>query len=229
MMMTLDTPSLLRRLQALQHQIAEAPRHGASLRAARNRGDRSPARRSENDAGRYVSAMVLTAQRITAQVVPADGLGAAPESLSELVLRGVRLVVLAELGTLRDLLREPSASRRSRAVRWGCFRGIEDLTTCVRGGLDRITEHWRACRGMGIERAAYRAALRAAHASMRELGTASEFARFLGEGVLRHDWTELQGACARTGAALTLPFDVDPDVPVVIVAWSPDQRVERAL
>lgn len=189
------------------------------------------------DAEHRVRAIALITARIKAQVVPADGLGAAPESLSELVLRAVRMIVLTELDTLREVIfsRHLRAGRsprkdRTRAVSWGGFWGIEDLTACVRHELHQITDLWSAYRSMaGSDRAAYRAALREAHALLHELGTASEFARFLRTSQTRPNRPSLQATSARLEAALTIRIDVDPDRPLIITTRPLHLRaVERA-
>lgn len=203
--MTIDSLSILRHLQALEHQLAEVPRHDQALRAANARGDRQTAQRVAVQAERHVRAMAVTIGHLKAQV-PADDLGSALESLSELALRAARLVVLTELDALHELVR----AHPSRSLSWGRFWGIEDLMVCARAELDRITATWCAYRGRAqTDRPVYRAALHAAHAAMRKLGTASEFARFLWEGRHRTDWPALQALCTQVSAALTLRVDVE--------------------
>lgn len=211
--MTLDSLAILSHLQALERQLAEAPRHDQALRAARA-GDRQAAQRAASQAERHVRAMAITVGQLKAEVVSADDLGAALESLSELALRAARMVVLAELETLRVLVGEHGSSR---LLSWGRFRDIEDLTDCVRAELDRIARLGGADRDRSrTERPAYRVALQTAHAAMRKLGTASEVARFLWEGRRRADWPALRAVCIRISAALTLRLDVEPDLPFVV-------------
>jgi hypothetical protein len=217
--MTFDSASALRRLQALLQQIAEAPRLGESLRAAWDGHDLHEARCVTIDAKRHMNALAMTTALLKAQVLATDGLGAALESLSELALRAVRMVVLTELGTLCELVRAPSAHDRSRALSWGRLGGIENLTVQVWTELDGITDLWRRYRGMaGVERAAYRAALHAAHSSWRQLGDSSELARFVRAGRTRSDWPELQSVCARMDAALMIRIDIDPELPLLTPA-----------
>lgn len=227
--MTLNSSSLIQRLQELQQQIADATRCGTSLKDAWNRQDRQAFLCASIDAERHVDTMAVTAGDIKAQVVPADALGNEPESLSELVLRAVRMVLLAELNALRDAVSEPSARGRSRALFQGPFRSIDELTASLRDELRRITDQWRAYRGMQrVDRASYRAALRAAHASMRELGIGSEIARFLRAGLTRTDWPAAQKVCARMVAALAIRIDVDPDLPLVCARPLPEVAAGRA-
>src|SRR3954467_12714147 len=66
------------------------------------------------------------------------------------------------------------------------------------------------------DRAAYRAALGVAHASMRALGSTSVAARFLWEGVRCTDWPAVHQGCSRILAVLTLRIDIDPDLPILV-------------
>jgi hypothetical protein len=215
--MTLNSPFLIRRLQELEQQIAEVPSHMGPLREAWERQDRPALLCANIDAERHIRAMAITTGHIKAQVVPADGLGDVLESLSELVLRAVRMVLLAELSALRDVVSEPSARGRSSALFQGRFRSIDELTSSLDDELIRITNQLRAYRDVqDTERAAYRNALQTAHASMRELHSGSEAARFLRAGLTRTDWPTLQEVCARMLAALAIRIDVDPDLPLVV-------------
>jgi hypothetical protein len=223
--MTFDSPTVVRQLQTLERQLAEVASHREALRAAWARGDRQGARHATALAERHVRAMAITTAQLKARVVSADDLGVALESLSELALRAARLVVLTELGTLRALVHTLPAVAPVRPLSWGRFWGIDDLTACVRAELDQITASWRALRGQAdSERPAYRAALHAAHGSMRALGTASEFARFLWEGRSRTDWPPMLAAAARMSIAMTLRIDVEPDRPLLVYVTLPEDR-----
>jgi hypothetical protein len=108
--MSFDSRALLRRLQELQLQIAATPQHGESLRAALDGCDLGEAICATIDAERHVLAMAASTADIQAQVVPTDDLGAV-ESLSELVLRAVRMVVLTESSMLRGGVRSVRSVR----------------------------------------------------------------------------------------------------------------------
>lgn len=208
--MSLPSASLIQHLQDLEQQIADAPRYREALRASFDRRDRS----ALTDAKRHLRAMAVTTGHIKAQVIPADNLGVVLESLSELVLRAVRMVVLTELTALHDVVTESSALARTLAWFPERFRAADAY---LRDELQRITGPWDQYRGMqDVERAAYRAALGVAHASMRELGTTSVAARFLREGVNRTDWPALSAGCSRILAVLTLRIDIDPDLPLLV-------------
>ena len=214
--MSFNSASLIQLLQELGQQIAAASQHRQSLASALARRDLGEVRRTKIEAECLVLGMTITTGHIKARVVPADGLGDVLESLSELVLRAVRLVLLTELNALRDVVSESSAHRRPPAL---CPEPFRTINGCLRKELHRISCQWGAYRGMqGVERAAYRAALRAAHASMRELGDASVAARALREGLTCTDWPELQEVCERMLAALAIRIDIDPDTPLLLHA-----------
>ncbi len=223
--MTFNSSIVVRQLQALEHQLAEVPRHHEALRTAWARRDPQAARRATAEAEHHVRAMAITTEQLKAHVVPFDDLGDTLESLSELALRAARRVVLAELDALRALVRTLPEVAPARPPSWGRFWGIEDLAVCVRAELDQIVAPWLALRGLAhSERPAYRAALYRAHGAMRQLGTASEFARFLWEGRRRSDWPPLQEGCARMSIALTFRIDVEPDRPLVVCTPPPEYR-----
>lgn len=223
--MTFNSPIVVRQLQTLERQLAEVPRRHEALRAAWARCDPHGARRATVQAEHHVRAMAITTRQLKVRVVPFDDLGDALESLSELALRAVRQVVLAELDTLRALVHTQADVTPDRALSWGRYWGIEDLSVCVRAELHRITAPWLAVRGQGHrQRPAYRAALRGAHAAMRQLGTASEFARFLWEGRSRRDWPALLALAARASIALTCRIDVEPDQPLLVYTPRPEDR-----
>jgi hypothetical protein len=206
--MTFDSASLLLRLQALRQQIAASPRHRTALREPRKGADRFSPVYAAIAAEHHARSMIVTTERIKARVVPSDGLGDALESLSELVLRAVRMVVLAELGTLGEFV---SASPPAAG-----------LVLSARAELNRITDKWLGSRDTAsVDRAVYRSALREAHAAIQELGTTSDFASFLDSGLNRSNSPSFQAACARTLVALTVSINVEPDAPVVVVSWPP--------
>lgn len=214
--MMVDSSSLLQRLQELQQLIADAIRCGELLNDALKRRDYETFFCMSLDAERHVEAMAVITGDIRGQVVPADGLGDALDSLSELVLRAVWIVVLTELSALRDAVSEPSARERAHALFQGPFRSVDDLTASVDAELSQITDGWSACRRLRhVDRASYRAGLRVAHASTRELGCASGAARCLREGFSRMDWPAVQEPPARIVAALAIRIDVDPDLPLI--------------
>lgn len=222
--MTFDSPSVLRDLQDLQRQLA-APSTGRSPATTWGHRDRQVPIWAKTDRPGDAIAMAAITARIKAQVAPADGLGDAFESLSELGLRAMRWIVLAEL----DALRKHAEWRRYSKGGfpppcWDPFFGIEDLTIYVRYEVGQVTNKWTAYRDPGGDRAAYRAALREAHASMRALGLVSDLAGFLRTAQTFSRRPVLQAKCARMSAALMVRIDVDPDTPLVVAARPIHQR-----
>ena len=226
--MTFHAPTLIQCLRELQQQITEAPRQAESLHAALDGQDVLDALCTGMDAERHVRAMAATAADIKAQVIASDGLGAKVESLSELVLRAVRVVVLADLSALADVVSEPCAGGRSPALALGPFEHVDDWRSYVAHAVNGITQGWICYRGMdGVERAAYRAELREAHAAMRQLGESSRVAPFLREAITRADWPSLQEVCSRISTALAVRIDADPDLPLMVVSQPPQDAAVR--
>jgi hypothetical protein len=164
---------------------------------------------------RHVRAMATTTACIRDHVVNTDGLGGMPESLAELVLRAVRMVLLAELDALRALWRDPAARGRSTRLFGERFRSFDDLVMFVQAELDRITRMWNRDQPW-VDRLAFRAALRGAAQAMRHLGEEPELSRFLRDGAARRDWPALRRTCKRMRAALDIQIAAEPDRPLVI-------------
>ena len=215
--MTFSSPSLIQHLQELAQQITAAPPRVEALYAAFRGQNVAHAFATHMEADRHVYAMATAVAHIKAQVVPHDGLGAVVESISELVLRAQRRIVLAELDTLRDIAGEPSTCSRCTALAFNPFERVEDWIGYVGHEVNGSAQGWIDYRGQAGERAAYRVALREAHAAMRRLAERSKATPFLLDAVVRTDWPALQVPCSRISVALTIPIDVDPDMPVVVI------------
>jgi hypothetical protein len=215
--MSSQSSSLLQHLTELQQQIEDVPQCAESLRLAMDSHDLATCLGARLDAERHLCAIAVTTAHIKARVVAADQLGAQVDSLSELVLRAVRIIVLADLALLREVTSGPSACGRSVAVFRAPLDSIDAVASALGAELDRFTERWIGYRGLRrVDRAAYRTALRIAHAAMRQLGRESDAARFLREGRARTDWTALHAVCTRMLAALTVRFDLDPDLSLLV-------------
>jgi uncharacterized membrane protein len=212
-----NSSALIQQLQQFEQQIADVPRYQAALHQAvaeHNLGAFACAKLSTEH---HFFALAVTTGQLRVQVVPADGLGDALDSLSELVLRAVRMVLLADSLVLRDVLGSLTARHRSSTLLPEPYRTVDDLISGLHEELDRITGRWKAYHDVpGVDRTAYRAALRTAHASMRELASDSRAARFLQAGLRRTEWPELQDVCGRMEAALALQIDIEPDTPLLV-------------
>jgi hypothetical protein len=117
--MTFNSPIVVRQLQTLERQLADAARRHEVRRTAWARCDPQGAHRATVQAEHHVRAMAITTRQLKARVVPFDDLGDALESLSELALRAARRVVLAELDTLRALVHTQANVTPDRAPPWG--------------------------------------------------------------------------------------------------------------
>jgi xanthine dehydrogenase molybdopterin-binding subunit B len=216
--MTFSSASLIRHLQDLAQQITAAPQHTEALHTALQGSSIAHAFATRLEANRHVCAMATTVAHIKAEIVPGDGLGATVESISELVLRGQRKIVLAELDALREIASEPATRSRLTALAFSPFEDLEDWISYVGHEVNGVSQWWIDYRGQADERAEYRAALGKAHAAMRHLAERSKATPFLLDAVVRTDWPALQAPCSRISAALTVPIDVDPDMPVVVIS-----------
>lgn len=223
--MTHSSSMLIQHLQDLAQQITAAPHHTEALYAAFQGQSIAHAFATHLDADRHVCTMAATVARIKAQVVPHDGLGHALESISELVLRAQRTIVLTELDALRDIASEPSTRSRLAALAFSPFEQLGDWIAYVGHAVNGSAQGWLDYRGQAEERTAYRAALRTAHAAMRRLAERSKATPFLLDTMVRTDWPALQAPCSRISVALTIPIDLDPDLPVVVIAPSSSERL----
>ena len=222
--MTLDSWALIADLLELEEQIRQAPRHVEQLRVAFElaiAGTPARLRQAHLQADGHLRALVETTHRIKARVVPEDGLGGALGSISELVLRGQRRIVLVEIEALRDLASMPSAHDRIQSLPVGPFDQFTDWLSYVAHEVNGCNQGWIDYREHEADdRDAYRDALRRAHAAMRSLGEDSKATPFLCDAVAAIDWPGLQGPCARIAAALSIKIDIDPDQPLLVFPMS---------
>lgn len=215
--MTLHSPTLMRYLKALEQQVADAPRQAALLQAAFEEHGAVQALCTQLQAGPHLRTMALTALKIKAQVVPCDGLSTTLGSLSELVLRAARRVVLADLGSLCAVIDDAPAESPALVV--SPFEHLDDWVSYVGHAVNGITQGWICSRELAVtEPGTYRAALSDAHRAMRHLGDSSRAAPFLHDAVNRSSWPALQDVCSRIWLALTIQFDVDPEMSGVVVS-----------
>lgn len=213
--MTFDSLAVIEQLQDLEQQIAATPRYVDSLQRAFARGDRADILGNLVESERHLRAMATTTACVRDQIVDMDGLGGMLESLTELVLRAVRMVLLIELDVLRGLVCGAAAHGRSTRLFGGRFESIDNLASFVHAELDRITRMWSRDRPW-VDRGAFRTALRAAARAMRHLGEVPELSRFLRDGAVGSDWPALVGTCRRMRAALDVQIAAEPDQPLLI-------------
>jgi hypothetical protein len=192
----------------------------AEVAAALNKGDFQLALEISGRLHSVLESIVATKALIREHVLEADGLGEPGESLGELAIRARTMVILMELGHLRDALRdEPS---RARITGWfaGRFQGIDDIVAFFRDGLDRINRIWRPYRqdqpllsGMSCaDRVTmYLTTIRIAQRALRELGDEPDLAQIFEKGVAASDSPAVQIACKRIVTVLGIQVDVEPD------------------
>lgn len=215
--MTFDSIAVIGQLQDLEQQIAATPQYRDSLQHAFAGGEGADILCNLVHSERHVRAMATTTACIRDQVVSMDGLDGTPESLAELVLRAVRMVLLTELDALQYLVRGAAVRGRSTRLFDGRFQSFDELALFLRAELDRVTRMWRRDHDRPwVDRLAFRAALRAAAQAMRHLGEVPELSRFLRDWAGRSDWPALLGICGRMRAALGIQIAVEPDQPLLI-------------
>lgn len=215
--MTFDPIAILGQLQELEQQIAAAPQYRDSLQRAFGGGDGADILCNLMHGERHVRAMATATVNIKHQILTADGLGDTLESLAGLMLRAVRMVLLAELDALQNLVRGAAVRGRSTRLFDGRFESFDELTSFIRAELDRVTRMWSSDHDRPwTDRLAFRAALGTATQAMRHLTEVPELSRFLRDGSVRSDWPELLRICRRMSAALSIRIAVEPDQPLLI-------------
>jgi hypothetical protein len=215
MNVSLNTLSLTRNLQELATQIAEAPALLDEVRAAVHQPDVERLTEAKLRGHRHITAIAMTTRRIRDGVIGVDDLGSSPESLSELALRAVRLVVLSELTILRALWRGLNAFSGLRMAIEQETGNFEAVDARLRDELDDITRGWCQCCGTpNPDRAAYRSALRVGHRATSALAEDREVARFLDAGITRVDWPAFRESSTRLRDALLVRIDVEPDAAI---------------
>lgn len=215
--MTFDSVAILGQLQDLEQQIAAAPQYRDSLQRAFVRGDGADILCSLMHGERHVRAMATTTAHIKHRILTVDGLGGTLESLAELMLRAVRVVLLVELDAFQNVVRSAAAHGRSTRLFDGRFDSFDELASFMRAELDRVTRMWSSDHDRPwTDRLAFRAALGTATQAMRHLAEVPELSRFLRDGSMRSDWPELLRICRRMRAALGTRIAVEPDQPLLI-------------
>jgi hypothetical protein len=192
----------------------------AEIAAALNKGDFQRALEISGRLHSVLESIVATKALIREHVLEADGLGEPGESLGELAIRARAVVILMELGHLRDALRDEPLVMRTTGWFVGRFRDIDDVVAFFREGLDKITRIWRPYRqdqpllsGMscGDRVTMYLTTIRVAQRALRELGDEPALAQLLEKGVVATDSPEVQIACKRIVTVLGIQVDVEPD------------------
>ncbi|TMQ19711.1 MAG: hypothetical protein E6J90_17425 [Deltaproteobacteria bacterium] len=226
-------------LQALERQLAVHRDPLAQVATALSVGHFAPALQAAEKLRDALAIVVSLYQRLYANVVPVDEMGSTVESVGELALRARRMVILTQLGRLRDLLREPKAGERARGWFVGDFASIDDVTAFFADQFAQINQIWVQYRqthpgAAGISSTdritLYRASVRVAQSALRELRNHPDLAYLLRAGLDAADWPDVLSACSEIVVALAVEVDVKSGrVPVVPVppAQTPDATPPR--
>jgi hypothetical protein len=226
-------------LQGLERQLAVHRDPLAQVATALSTGHFAPALQATEELRDVLAIIVSLYQRLYANVVPLDEMGGPVESLGELALRARRMVIMAQLEHLRDLLREPKASERARSWFVGDFASIDDVTAFFTGRFAQINQIWTPYRqahasaaGMSsIDRITlYRTSVRVAQGALRELRNHPDLAYLLRAGQGAVDWPEVRTACSEIAVAVAVQVDVTSGrVPLVPVppTQTPDATPPR--
>jgi hypothetical protein len=163
--------------------------------------------------------IVATTTPLQRCIVPADGLGATVESLTELVVRARRMVTIAQVDVLRDVIRGSNAAERAQGWFIGRFRHVDHLADYFTNEFYRIHSMWTQYR-QDDRRAAsmsdedrltlYRTALRVAQRAMHDLPREPSLAHLLEKGTAAHHWPQVQAACTQISIALTIQINMEP-------------------
>jgi hypothetical protein len=205
-------------LQRLEREFGAPRGHVAQVAADLSGGRIKPARDAADQLLRSLDLVVAMTTRLHANVIPIDELGATNESTGELALRARRMVILTQLGQLRDVLREPAAEQRARPWFVGQFASIHDVATFFHDELHKINGIWTRYRAnhpdaAGMSKAdratLYRVAVRVAQRALHELQDQPDVAYFLRVGLAADDWADVHTPLSEIAAALAVQIDVE--------------------
>lgn len=216
--MGIESYVLAEMLQRLETQGAMLRPHAVEIATSLSKDEYPAARDASAELLRALDSFVITTKILHDHVVANDGMGASGESLGELTLRARAMVLVDQLGLLRDALGDPVAHARVQEWFTGRFHDIGDLIAFVHDRIARIHAMWTPYRiaqpqppGMTEpDRSSfYRTAIRVAQRALCELRDEPELARFLDNGIAAADVPEVRLACERIDAILGLQLDVE--------------------
>jgi hypothetical protein len=220
--MRLESYLVAEMLQRLEQQGGALRGHTVEIATALGKDDYPAALASSVELQRVLDKFVSTMEVLQDHIVAHDGMGALGEAFGELTLRARALVLLAQLGLLRDALRSPAAQARARGWFVASCPGIDELTAFVRERLTTIHAIWMPYRGgqpqprgmSDADRAnIYRTVVRVAQRALCELPDEPPLARFLEHGIEAADLPEVQLSCRQIVLVLSLEIDPGPARP----------------
>lgn len=201
-------------LQSLEMHLGAHRDHLAHVVSALSAGHWMSALAEADNLRHAIGFVVTMYERLHASIIPADELGSAVESIGELVLRARRMVILSQIGQLRDILRGSAAKNRARSWFGGPFEDIDDVAMFFHNELYRINNIWiqyrtddAAQRASSDRTTIYRASVRLAQRDLRDLLEFPDLAHFLREGLAMADWPEVHTAFTEITAALAVTID----------------------
>jgi hypothetical protein len=217
--MRLESYLVAEMLQRLEQQGGVLRRHAFEIATALGKDEYPAALESSAEVHRVLDKFVSTMEMIADHIVAHDAMGALGEAFGELTLRARALVLVAQLGLLRDALRSPAAQARVRGWFVDPYPGIDELTAFVRERLTTIHAIWMPYRegqpqppGMtDADRASiYRTVVRVAQRALCELPEEPALARFLERGIEATDLPEVQLSCRQIVTVLGVQIDLGP-------------------
>ena len=226
-------------LQGLERDLTEHRAHLAQMTTALSGGRFSLALEVADKLRDGLARVDAMYKRLHANVVPADDLGSCMESLGELALRGRRMVILAQLGQLRTLLREPGAAARTQGWFVGEFRNIDDVDRYFDEVFRKINGIWMQFREdpaevSGVPRmerfTLQRTAVLAAQRALGDVRHHADLAHLLRAGLDTADWPAALAAFTAVVVAISVQIDMEsrgtPMIPVPL-ARKPDATPAR--
>jgi len=135
------------------------------------------------------------------------------------VLRARTSVLVAQIRSLRDLLREPAVQARTRGWFVGQCQDIDGLDAFIESKLTTIHAVWKPYRQDRPQPAGmtesdrvnlYRTAVRVAQRALCALRVEPELSRVVDSGIAATDLFEINVACRQIDTVLCLRIDVEP-------------------
>jgi len=215
--MRLESYLVVEMLQRLEQQGGLLRRHAVEAATALGKDEYAAALALSDELHRLLDKFVATMEMLRDHIVAHDRMGALGEAFGELTLRARSLVLLAQLGLLRDALRSPAAQARARGWFIDPCPGIDELAAYVHERLTTIHAIWMPYRqsqaqpsGMtDTDRAnIYRTVVRVAQRALCELPDEPPFARFLEHGIAATDLPEVQLSCRQIVTVLGQPSEL---------------------
>lgn len=222
--MNIDSEVVMGLLQTLSQEMASYRQHAMQIESAfgiaREPGDDA----ATEEMRRAFDAITEMTAQLTAYVVPADGLGGAPESTIELALRVRRMAIVVEIGRLRAALRDPEVNVWSR--RWfaerpdGQFKAMDDVSGFFYDQLHEINCIWMPYRKYdrrsrhihsAVRATLYCRAIRVAQRRLCDLRGDPDLAHLLRVGLGASNRQAFHRSFALIAAALAFELEAEPD------------------